>query len=252
MKTQWGLSVYSFRSFPNRRAYGWILVERFCKRSKPGSPESNILFAPTTSSSSAMSDTHRLLLPRGTILTTSGKLVRDNELGQFWGNSHKGRTDVYMPTDLAWSRLEKFFTGNDDALLEWQENRFVPGAMDEDMTLSDNRAVSVAKELCRVQQRILGLFDTVTATDNNLLPRSDKIAMGLLDLAPQPTAQTSESSKQQSANDKARAVLADVWAIAAARNDLGEFSQNFAALAFCFQLLSSQGLDGLFVISIRL
>ena len=153
-----------------------------------------------------------------------------------------------MPTDLAWSRLEKFFTGNDDALLDWQKHRFVPGAMDEDMTLGDTRAVGVAKELCRLQQRILGLFNTVTATDNNMLPRSDKIATGLLDLAPQPTVQALEGPGQKNANDKASAILADVWAIAAARNDLGEFSQNFAALAFCFQLLSSKGLDGLFVI----
>ena len=189
-------------------------------------------------------------LPKGAIVTTSGKVVRDDDLAQFWGNGHKGRTDVYKPTDLAWSRLEKFLNGNDDALVEWQNNRYVPGAMDQEMCPTDERAVCVAKELCRIQQRIIGLFNTAVASETQTLPRSAKIIKGLLDLTPSTSNRAVEAAtdapiKSSNANAKATAVLADTWSIAAARSDLGEFSQNFAALTFCFQLLATKGLDGL-------
>lgn len=192
-------------------------------------------------------------LPKGAIVSTAGKIIRNDEIGQFWGNNHNGRTDAFKPIDLAWSRLERFFGGCDEALIEWQGNRFVPGVMDREMTLEDERALSVARQLCRIQPRILGLFNTVVTSETQTLPRSAMIIEGLLEFAPQPRPTKDSLEDTQSsttdANHKATAVLADIWSIAGARSDLGVFTQNFAALTFCFQLLSTRGLDGLCVTS---
>jgi len=88
-----------------------------------------------------------------------------------------------------------------------------------------------------------------------VLPRSAKITEGLLEFAsqPRPPINSAEDTNSDTvdANHKATAILADVWSIAGARSDLGLFLQSLAALAFCFQLLSTRGLDGLCVISHR-
>jgi len=208
---------------------------------------------PATHSSTVMSHGVGFPLPKGSIVSTSGKIIRDDDLGQFWGNGQKGRTDVFGPTDLAWSRLQRFFDGNDEAFAEWQENRLASSGMDQEMTLADERALSVARGLCRIQQRILGLFNTVVSSENQTLPRSAKISEGLLELLPRKAQSIAEGPEGKeettlNANEQATAILADNWSIACARGDLGLFSQNFAALAFCFQMLSTKGLDGLYVL----